>query len=124
MVDYRVALLADYDADDHSQALIMVAGAVVVSSQTTSVRASNLLASFIIVPMALLIQFEAAMMFWGNRAGLWWLVLALLITLVVLVRMGIRLFNREELLGRDIDQLRIGWAARGVLGPFYRPVNS
>ena len=100
------------------QALIMVAGAVVVSSQTTSVRAANLLASFIIVPMALLIQFEAAMMFWGNRVGLWWLVLALLITLVVLIRMGIRLFNREELLGRDIDQIRIGWAARTFWGHF------
>ncbi|MFN2290329.1 MAG: ABC transporter permease, partial [Anaerolineae bacterium] len=40
-------------------ALVMVAGAVVVSSQTTSVRAANLLASFIIVPMALLIQGES-----------------------------------------------------------------
>ena len=100
------------------QAIVMVAGAVVVSSQTTSVRAANLLASFIIVPMALLIQFEAAMMFWGNRAGLWWLVLALLLILVVFVRMGIRLFNREELLGRDIDQIRFVWALRTFWGRF------
>ena len=100
------------------QAVVMVAGAVVVSSQTTSVRAANLLASFIIVPMALLIQFEAAMMFWGNRAGLWWLVLALVLVLIVFVRMGIRLFNREELLGRDIDQIRIGWALRLFWGRF------
>jgi uncharacterized membrane protein SpoIIM required for sporulation len=91
------------------QGIIMVAAAVVVSSQTTSVRAANLLASFIIVPMALLIQFEAAAMFWGNHVGLWWLILALTITAVVLIRMGIQIFNREELMGRDIDQIRLGW---------------
>lgn len=91
------------------QGVIMVAGAVVVSSQTTSVRAANLLASFIIIPMALLIQFEAAAMFWGNHVGLWWLILALTITAVVLIRMGIQIFNREELMGRDIDQIRLGW---------------
>ncbi len=94
------------------QAIIMVAGAVVVSSQTTSTRAANLLASFIIVPMALLLQFEAVVMFWGNYAGLWWLLLGLFVTAVILVRMGMHVFNREELLGRDIDQIRLGWMAR------------
>lgn len=91
------------------QGVIMVAAAVVVSSQTTSVRAANLLASFIIVPMALLIQAEAAALFWGNHVGLWWLVLALFITALVLIRMGIHIFNREELIGRDIDQIKLGW---------------
>jgi uncharacterized membrane protein SpoIIM required for sporulation len=91
------------------QGLVMVAGAVVVSSQTTSVRASNLLASFIIVPMALLLQFEAAVMFWGSYTEfLWWLIAALFVTALVLMRMGIHLFNREELLGRDIDHLHLG----------------
>jgi uncharacterized membrane protein SpoIIM required for sporulation len=94
------------------QGIIMVAGAVVVSSQATSVRAANLLASFIIVPMALLIQFEAAALFWGNHDGLWWLILGLAITAVLLIRMGIFIFNREELLGRDIDQIRLGWMFR------------
>jgi uncharacterized membrane protein SpoIIM required for sporulation/ABC-type transport system involved in multi-copper enzyme maturation permease subunit len=91
------------------QGVIMVAGAVIVSSQTTSVRAANLLASFIIVPIALLLQFEAIVMFWGNNEGLWWLIVALLVTAVILVRMGVKIFNREELLGRDIDQLRLKW---------------
>ncbi len=94
------------------QGVIMVAAAVIVSSQATSVRAANLLASFIIVPMALLIQFEAAAMFWGNHEGLWWFILALTITAVLLIRMGIFIFNREELLGRDIDQIRLGWMAK------------
>lgn len=100
------------------QAVMMVAAAVIVSSQTTSVRAANLLASFIIVPMTLLIQAEAAAMFWGDLDGLWWLILALLIATVVLVRMGVQIFNREELLGRDIDQLRLGWAWRQFWGRF------
>ncbi len=91
------------------QGVIMVAAAVVVSSQATSVRAANLLASFIIVPMALLIQFEAGALFWGNHAGLWWLIVGLGLTAVVLIRMGLYVFNREELLGRDIDQIRLGW---------------
>jgi uncharacterized membrane protein SpoIIM required for sporulation/ABC-type transport system involved in multi-copper enzyme maturation permease subunit len=94
------------------QGMIMVAGAVVISSQATSVRASNLLASFIIVPMALLIQAEAAALFWGNHVGLWWLILALAITVLVLMRMGLSIFNREELLGREFDQLNLGWIAR------------
>ncbi|MEW5986599.1 MAG: stage II sporulation protein M [Chloroflexota bacterium] len=94
------------------QGMVMVSGAVIVSSQTTSVRAANLLASFIIIPMALMIQFEAAVMFWGNHNGLWWLIVGLAITAVIFVRMGIRLFNREELLGREIDHLRLGWMVR------------
>ena len=100
------------------QGIIMVAGAVVVSSQATSVRAANLLASFIIVPMAILIQAEAAALFWGNHDGLWWVLLALTITAVVLMRMGLSLFNREELLGRDIDQIRLGWMVRQFWGYF------
>lgn len=94
------------------QGIIMVAAAVIVSSQTTSVRAANLLASFIIVPVALLLQFEAIVMFWGNSEGLWWLILVLAITALVLIRMGIKIFNRDELLGKDIDQLNIVWIWR------------
>ena len=94
------------------QGVVMVAGAVIVSSQTTSARAANLLASFIIVPMALLIQFEAVIMFWGNYSGLWWIIVGLVVAAVLLVRMGLHVFNREELLGRDIDQIRLGWMWR------------
>ena len=94
------------------QGVVMVAGAVIVSSQTTSARAANLLASFIIVPMALLIQVEAVVLFWANYTGLWWLILALVVVAAILIRMGIAVFNREELLGRDIDQIRLGWMWR------------
>jgi uncharacterized membrane protein SpoIIM required for sporulation len=88
-------------------ALVMVAGAVVVSSQTTSVRAANLLASFIIVPMALLIQAESVIMFWGNYNTLWVIAGGLIVVMLILMRMGVKRFNREEILGREIDELNL-----------------
>ncbi len=87
--------------------VVMVSGAVVLSSQTTSVRAANLLASFIIIPMALLVQGEALIMFWANYDVLWWIVLFLAVVDIVLIRMGIHTFSREELLGREIDELNL-----------------
>ncbi|MFZ5917628.1 MAG: stage II sporulation protein M [Chloroflexota bacterium] len=95
-----------------AEALVMVAGAVIVSSQTTSVRAANLLASFIIVPMALLMQVEAAIMFWARYDVLWIILAALLVANLILIRMGVRLFNREELLGREFDQIQLRRMAR------------
>ncbi|HEX9090494.1 MAG TPA: stage II sporulation protein M, partial [Anaerolineales bacterium] len=94
------------------QALVMVSGAVVISTQTTSVRAANLLASFIIIPTALMIQAESVMMLWADYRVLWWAVLALTILAGLLVRMGITHFNREELLGREIDALNLRWMWR------------
>ncbi len=99
-------------------AMVMVSGAVVVSSQTTSVRAANLLASFIIVPMALLIQGESIVMFWGNYRALWIIALGLLVVVVILVRMGVKTFNREEILGREIDELNVRRSLR-LLGHFF-----
>jgi uncharacterized membrane protein SpoIIM required for sporulation/ABC-type transport system involved in multi-copper enzyme maturation permease subunit len=90
-----------------AKALVMVSGAVVISSQTTSVRAANLLASFIIIPMALLVQGESIIMFWANYAVLWWILLALVVVNILLVRMGLQIFDREELLGREIDELNL-----------------
>jgi hypothetical protein len=62
------------------QAIMMVSGAVVVSTQATSVRSANLLASFIIIPTALLIQGESVVMFWGDYStvvvGSFWAVCA------------------------------------------------
>ncbi|TET80821.1 MAG: hypothetical protein E3J37_10435 [Anaerolineales bacterium] len=93
------------------QAIVMVSGAVVISSLTTSVRAANLLASFIIIPVAQLIIGESVIMFWARYEVLWWIVVALSLIALVFVRMGLRLFNREELLGKEIDviDLRLAW---------------
>ncbi|MFV1859692.1 MAG: stage II sporulation protein M [Anaerolineales bacterium] len=94
-----------------TQALLMVTAAVVISTQTTSVRGANLLASFIIIPAAQLIIIESLIMFWGRYAVLWWIVAALLLVSVVLGRMGLHLFNREQLLGREFDNVDLKWGA-------------
>jgi uncharacterized membrane protein SpoIIM required for sporulation/ABC-type transport system involved in multi-copper enzyme maturation permease subunit len=95
------------------QAILMVSGAVVISSQTTSVRAANLLASFIIIPMALLIQGESILMFWGLYRALWWAVIGQLVVAFLLIRTGVSYFNREEMLGRELDMLNMRWAWDG-----------
>lgn len=104
-----------------AKALVMVSGAVVVSSQTTSVRAANLLASFIIIPMALLLQAESVIMFYADYASLWWFILGLLVVNVILVRMGIRIFNREEILSKEMDELNFRTIGRNLMGYFLRP---
>ena len=92
------------------QALLMVSGAVVISVQATSARAANLLASFIIVPMAMLLVGESMIMFWARYGVLWWAILGQLLITALLVRTGIAYFNREELLGRELDALNLKWS--------------
>ncbi len=92
------------------QAVMMVSGAVVVSTQATSVRAANLLSSFIVIPVAFLIQWEALVMFWGNQATLWWVLVGVFVLTILLLRVGLAHFQREELLGREIDVLKVRWA--------------
>ena len=94
------------------QAILMVSGAVVVSTQTTSVRAANLLSSFIIIPMAFLIQGESIIMFWARYHILWWAIAGQLVIAGLLIRTGLAYFNREELLGRELDTLDLKWAWR------------
>jgi uncharacterized membrane protein SpoIIM required for sporulation/ABC-type transport system involved in multi-copper enzyme maturation permease subunit len=105
------------------QALVMVTGAVVVSSQTTSTRAANLLASFIIIPMTLIIQGESAIMFLAPDAesargigALWVIIGGMLVVVALLLRVGNAIFNREELLGRTLDRLNI----RGMFSKIWR----
>lgn len=90
------------------QALVMVTGAVVVSSQTTSTRAANLLASFIVIPVSMLVMAESVIMVQPHRRFLlWYISVGLLVVGVLLVRMGARIFNREELLGRSLDKVNL-----------------
>ncbi len=103
------------------KALVMVSGAVVVSSQTTSVRAANLLASFIIIPMTFLIQVESVIMFYAKYDSLWWIVLALLMVDLILIRMGIRIFNREDILSKEMDELNVKTIWRDFKGYFLGP---
>lgn len=99
-------------------ALGMVSGAVVVSSNTTSVRAANLLASFIVIPAMMLVQFQAMVILWEQRHVLWYIALAQGLADLALIRMGIRLFNRDELLARTMDRIDLRRAWR-VLKTFF-----
>ncbi len=106
------------------QAFLMVSGAILISAQATSVRASSLMASFIIIPMALLIQGESVLLFWGNNEVLWFAVVGVIILAVLLARVGIAHFQREALLGREIDVLNIKWVAKTFLKKFTGEAKS
>lgn len=102
-----------------AEGVLMVSAAVIVSSHTTSVRAANLLASFIIVPVALLLQLEGLILFWNKTTALWWLFAGVIVLTIALLRVGIRSFNREHILAREIDFLNLerAWA---LLKAFWR----
>ncbi len=89
------------------EAFVMVAGAVVISSHTTSVRAANLLAACLIIPMAFFVQGESLLLFWRRTNILWPLIGALIVIGIILVRMGLATFNREEILTREVDELNL-----------------
>lgn len=107
-----------------AHAVLMVSAAIVFSIQSTSVKAANLLASFIIIPVALLMQGESALLFWGNNQILWLAVAVVFIVAGLLVRLGLAHFQREYLLGREIDMLNIRWIARTFWGYFKGDATS
>ncbi len=95
-----------------AHAVLMVSAAIVISVQSTSVRAPNLLASFIVIPVAVLMQGESVLLFWGTDRVLWLAVAGVIIMAGLLVRLGLSHFHREYLLGREFDSLNLRWMAR------------
>lgn len=98
-----------------AHAILMVSTAIVISVQSTSVKAANLLASFIVIPVAILMQGEAVMLFWGNERILWYGIAGVLIIAILLIRVGIAHFEREYLLGREIDTINLKWMYKTFL---------
>ena len=88
-----------------AHAVLMVSAAIVISVQATTIRAANLMASFVVVPVAFLLQGETLLIFWGNEDVLFMAVLGLTILSGLLIRLGLAHFKREYLLGREIDTL-------------------
>ncbi len=107
-----------------AHALLMVSGAIAISTQSTSVRAANLLASFIVMPVAILIQGESVLIFWGNDYLLWLALSAVLILAALLIRVGIAHFQREYLLGREIDSFNLKWMGRTFRDAFVGETHS
>jgi uncharacterized membrane protein SpoIIM required for sporulation/ABC-type transport system involved in multi-copper enzyme maturation permease subunit len=99
-------LLAEILVLTVAHAACMVSAAVVISAQTNSVRAANLLASFVIVPAALLMQGESIIMFYRMYSALWWVIAGVILLAVVFIRIGLRQFRREELLSREVEEIR------------------
>jgi uncharacterized membrane protein SpoIIM required for sporulation/ABC-type transport system involved in multi-copper enzyme maturation permease subunit len=83
------------------QVAAMVAGAVIISLNARTMRAANVMASFIILPMSVVLQVEAALILLGRAEFLWAFALLMALVAVVLLRMGFRGFSREALLARD-----------------------
>lgn len=88
-----------------AHAVLMVSAAIVISVQATTIRSANLMASFVVVPVAFLLQGETVLIFWGNENVLWYAIVAVVLLSALLVRLGLAHFKREYLLGREIDTL-------------------
>lgn len=88
-----------------AHAVLMVSSAIVISVQATTIRSANLMASFVVVPVAFLLQGETILIFWGNEDVLWFAIVGVTLLSGLLVRLGLAHFKREYLLGREIDTL-------------------
>lgn len=85
--------------------LVMVAGAVIISSHTGSIRAANLLASFILIPITSVVTIQFPLFVAARWDLVWVLIAALMAIAISLMRTGIKIFNREEILSREHEQL-------------------
>lgn len=107
-----------------AHALLMVSGAIAISTQSTTVRAANLLASFIVMPVAFLIQGETVLIFWGNEHIIWLAIIAVLVLTTLLTRVGLAHFQREYLLGREVDTLNLKWMWKTFRQGFFGGARS
>ena len=107
-----------------AHATLMVSAAIVISVQSTTVKAANLLASFVVIPVAILMQGEAVMLFWGNEQVLWLAIAGVMIIALLLIRVGIAHFQREYLLGREIDVINLRWIWRTFWSNFLGGASS
>jgi uncharacterized membrane protein SpoIIM required for sporulation len=107
-----------------AHAVLMVSSAIIISVQSTTIRAANLLASFVVVPVAFLLQGETILIFWGNEDVLWFAILGVTLLATLLVRLGLSHFRREYLLGREIDTINLKWIGRTFGNRFLGQASS
>jgi ABC-2 family transporter protein len=96
------------------QVAAMVAGAVIISLNARTMRAANVMASFIILPMSVVLQVEAALILLGRTEFLWAFAGIMIVLAAVLLRMGLDGFSREALLAREVglsNPLKRAWGA-------------
>src|SRR5260370_1617888 len=80
------------------QVAAMVAGAVIVSLNARTMRAANVMASFIILPMSVVLQVEAALILLGRAEFLWAFAFLMILVAAVLLRIGFNGFSPHALL--------------------------
>lgn len=107
-----------------AHAVLMVSAAIVISVQATTIRAANLLASFVVVPVAFLLQGETILIFWGNEDVLWFAIVGVTLLATLLVRLGLSHFRREYLLGREIDTINLKWIGQTFSNRFRGDATS
>jgi uncharacterized membrane protein SpoIIM required for sporulation len=107
-----------------AHAVLMVSSAIIISVQSTTIRAANLLASFVVVPVAFLLQGETILIFWGNEDVLWFAIIGVTLLATLLVRLGLSHFRREYLLGREIDTVNLKWIGRTFSSRFKGQASS
>ena len=96
------------------QVAAMVAGAVIISLNARTMRAANVMASFIILPMSVVLQVEAALILVGRPEFLWAFACLMILIAVLLLRMGFNGFSREALLSREVgfhNPVQRAWGA-------------
>lgn len=116
---FPLGILVSLAVSTISQIAAMVAGAVIVSANARTMRAANVMASFIILPMSIVLQVEAGLILVGRGELLWGFAAVMAVGAAILLRMGLRGFSREALLSRETggrDRLRS--AARTVAAAF------
>lgn len=99
---FPVAILLALSLSTICQVAAMVAGAVIISLNARTMRAANVMASFIILPMSVVLQAEAALILLGRPEILWAFALLMIVIAIALLRMGFSGFSREALLARDV----------------------
>ncbi len=107
-----------------AHAVLMVSSAIVISVQATTIRSANLLASFVVVPVAFLLQGETFLIFWGNEDVLWFAIVGVTLLAALIVRLGLSHFRREYLLGREIDTLNFKLIGRTFRDRFLGQAKS
>ena len=110
---FPLAILLALALSTICQVAAMVAGAVIISLNARTMRAANVMASFIILPMSIALQAEAALILIGRAEYLWAFALLMLVVAVVFLRMGFNGFSREALLARDAG---LGHPMRRAMG--------
>jgi uncharacterized membrane protein SpoIIM required for sporulation len=112
---FPLGVLVSLGVSTICQVAAMVAGAVIVSANARTMRAANVMASFIILPMSVVLQVEAALILVGRGEFLWGFAAAMAVGAFILLRMGLGGFSREALLSREAGTKgRLGRARRAV----------